>query len=364
MAQQQRLTPRHGSKWQLELKPEEVKTILPIFHWTVLGLYRWRRLLEDDWRMGIMIRRYLATLTGLTMILGLATLSPAQNPGVEKTSGTGLCAKCMLHMTSQCQNAIVVESNGRSQVYLLKDNPVSKAFHKEVCKTSIPVVVEGRLIRASDPGESGSVIVGEIEPSKLTVDDCEIPEVVTLAGIGKCAKCALSQSPECRNVIVCHLDGKDVTYWLTDNSVSKAFHKTICKTNEPILVTGKREAKDTEGREFFTAVKLELIRPPSSRPGTDASDPTGKPQSEQTLSGAAWCDKCRHSRGQECQIVVRIIIGGKNLDYWLVDNETSRALHAALKNNLARIKVTGVILGNASVGGGGIVEVSKYQLNP
>ena len=311
-----------------------------------------------------MIRRYLATLTVSTMILGLATLSLAQNPGVEKTSGTGLCAKCMLHMTSQCQNAIVVESNGRRQVYFLKDNPVSKAFHKEVCKTSIPVVVEGRLIRASDPGENGSVIVGEIEPSKLTVDDCEIPEVVTLAGIGKCAKCALSQSPECRNVIVCHLDGKDVTYWLTNNSVSKAFHKTICKTNEPILVTGKREAKDTEGREFFTAVKLELIRL-----GTDASAPTDKPQSEQTLFGAAWCENCKRSRGQECQIVVRTNIGGKNLDYWLVTNETSRALHAELKKNspstgFASIKVTGVIIGNASVGEGGIIEVSKYQLNP
>ena len=58
-----------------------------------------RTLLEDDWRMEMRVRRYLATSIVGTIILGLATLSPAQNAGVEKTSGMGLCAKCMLHMT-------------------------------------------------------------------------------------------------------------------------------------------------------------------------------------------------------------------------------------------------------------------------
>lgn len=333
-----------------------------------------RTLLEDDWRMEMRVRRYLATSIVGTIIVGLATLSPAQNAGVEKTSGMGLCAKCMLHMTSQCQNALVVDSNGRRQVYFLKDNPVSKAFHKEVCKTSVPIVVEGRLIQASNPGASGSVQVGEIEPSKLALDDCEIPEVVTLAGTGECAKCALNQSPECRNVIVCHLDGKDVTYWLTDNSASKAFHKTICKTKEPILVTGKREPKNAEGRELFTAEKLELIRPPSGPPRADAPAPEdGKLlQSEQTFFGTAWCEKCLHSRGQECQIVVRAMIGGKNLYYWLTNNQTSRALHVALKDSSPNtgytgyvpIKVSGVVIANAREGEGGIVSVSKFQLNP
>ena len=319
----------------------------------------------------MMIRRCLATLTVSTMILGLATLSPAQNTGVEKTSGTGLCAKCTLHMTTQCQNAIVVDSNGRRKIYLLKDNEVSKLFHKEVCKTSVPVVVEGRLIRASNLEESGSVIIGEIEPLKMTVDDCEIPEVVTLAGIGKCAKCALSQSPECHNVIVCHLDGKDVTYWLTDNPASKAFHKTICKSSEPILVTGKRELKDAAGREYFTAAKLELVRIASSLSGAEiqAVEAVKPLQSEQALFGKAWCERCFCARGQECRVVIRTIIGGRDRDYWLTTNQTCNAIHAAIMKDrpptgYVPIKVSGVIIANAADGQGGIVSVSKFELNP
>lgn len=63
------------------------------------------------------------------------------------------------------------------------------------------------------------------------------------------------------------------------------------------------------------------------------------------------------------------MIGGKNLYYWLTNNETSRAVHVALKDSspttgYVPIKVSGVVIANAREGEGGIVSVSKFQLNP
>ena len=66
------------------------------------------------------------------------------------------------------------------------------------------------------------------------------------------------------------------------------------------------------------------------------------------------------------------MIGGKNLYYWLTNNQTSRALHVALKDSspttgytgYVPIKVSGVVIANAREGEGGIVSVSKFQLNP
>ena len=96
-------------------------------------------------------RKALATLPVLAMILGLATLSPAQNSGVEKLSGTGLCQVFAAH-----DHRVPERHRGRierpSQVFFMKANPLSKGFHGVVCKTSAPVAVEGRLIRNICPG--------------------------------------------------------------------------------------------------------------------------------------------------------------------------------------------------------------------
>ena len=198
---------------------------------------------------------------------------------------------------------------------------------------------------------------------KLTLEDCEIREVVTLAGTGECAKCAMKQSADCRNVVICHLDGKDVAFWLTENPKSKAFHKTICHTSAPILVTGKHEPKDAQGREIFTAETIELIRPASSLTVTVVASPPEAGKIE-TLRGAAWCEKCRHSRGQDCQVVVRTISGGKNFDYWLTDDDTSKALHSKLSSRYVPVEVSGKVITAAHEGDGGIFTVETFQLNP
>lgn len=64
----------------------------------------------------------------------------------EKTfTGTALCAKCALHETSSCQNALEVEKNGKKVTYYLVQNDVSKNFHDNVCKTSKKVTVTGTV---------------------------------------------------------------------------------------------------------------------------------------------------------------------------------------------------------------------------
>ncbi len=248
----------------------------------------------------MIVRRILVILGAAVLTLTMVRVTTAQN-GDQKASGLGLCAKCALHMTPQCQNALVIDAGGRRQVYLLKDNQVSKAFHKDVCKTSVPIVVVGRVVRASGPRADGVVVLGEIEPSSLALDDCEINPVVTLGGVGQCAKCSLKQSTTCVNVMTCHLDAKDVTFWLADNEVSKAFHKTICKSREVILATGKQEGKDAAGHEIFTPIKLERVvsEPASVQPSAveHATKPVEAPVAAETplqklqyVMGNVWCE--------------------------------------------------------------------------
>ena len=81
--------------------------------------------------------------------LTLASATPAFAADKEAKSktitGTGLCAKCSLKETAECQNAIQVEKNGKKTTYYLADNQVSKDFHKNVCKTSAKVKATGTV---------------------------------------------------------------------------------------------------------------------------------------------------------------------------------------------------------------------------
>jgi hypothetical protein len=51
-----------------------------------------------------------------------------------KVKGEGKCAKCSLKETKTCQNTITTEKDGKTVVYYLKDNEVSKKFHKNICQ--------------------------------------------------------------------------------------------------------------------------------------------------------------------------------------------------------------------------------------
>jgi hypothetical protein len=82
------------------------------------------------------------------VLLGLATPAFAEDePAKEKTiTGDGKCAKCALHETEKCQNAIETENaEGKKVVYYLADNQVAKDFHPTICKETKKVTATGTV---------------------------------------------------------------------------------------------------------------------------------------------------------------------------------------------------------------------------
>ena len=82
-------------------------------------------------------------------------------------------------------------------------------------------------------------------------------EEVTITGEGQCAKCSLKETKTSQNAIVTEKDGEKVTYYLTKNAVSKAFHKNICKAPKQVKATG--EVKEEQGKKMLTASKIEVV---------------------------------------------------------------------------------------------------------
>ena len=81
----------------------------------------------------------------------------------------------------------------------------------------------------------------------------------TLTGEAKCAKCMLKETDKCQTVIqVENKKGKTVTYYLTDNDVSKAFHENVCKEAKKVKATGT--AKKSDGKMEFTVSKIDLVK--------------------------------------------------------------------------------------------------------
>ena len=84
----------------------------------------------------------LFSLFALCAVLGLAmstafAADKKEDSGKEMTvKGTMTCAKCGLHETEKCQNAIQVKDGDKTVTYYMQDNAVSKAKHGEVCKTT------------------------------------------------------------------------------------------------------------------------------------------------------------------------------------------------------------------------------------
>lgn len=82
---------------------------------------------------------------------------------------------------------------------------------------------------------------------------------VTITGNAVCAKCFLHESDKCQTVIQTTVAGKAVNYYLTDNDVSKAFHKNICgNAGEKVTATGTITEKD--GKEMLAVSKIEPVK--------------------------------------------------------------------------------------------------------
>lgn len=157
--------------------------------------------------------------------------------------GLGLCAKCELGQTAECQNAIRLTRDGKEVVYLFAANEISKAFHKNVCSGTANIVASGTL------GADGDQPV-------FTATSLSLQETKTLEGTGLCLKCELGQSRTCQNAIRVSVDGKDVIYRLDQNGVSKKFHRHVCQDTVALVAEGT-VAKLGEHWEF-TASKIDL----------------------------------------------------------------------------------------------------------
>jgi hypothetical protein len=81
---------------------------------------------------------------------------------------------------------------------------------------------------------------------------------VTLTGSGECAKCALGKTDACQSALVVKSGGKEEIYFLTQNAVSKDFHKNICEDTKQIKVTGV--VKENNGQKEITASKIEEVK--------------------------------------------------------------------------------------------------------
>src|SRR3954471_3935328 len=81
---------------------------------------------------------------------------------------------------------------------------------------------------------------------------------VTISGEGKCAKCSLKEADKCQSVIQTQENGKTVTYYLTENKLSKDFHENVCKEPAKVNATGK--VKEENGKKMLTVSKIELAK--------------------------------------------------------------------------------------------------------
>lgn len=83
-------------------------------------------------------------IVGAVALLMFALTTPTFARDVETITGMGKCAKCALHETDKCQNAVEVEKDGKTVTYYLTGK-VSKEFHENLCKTSQKVTVTGNV---------------------------------------------------------------------------------------------------------------------------------------------------------------------------------------------------------------------------
>ena len=74
-----------------------------------------------------------------------------RDPNAARTiKGTLKCAKCALKKTEECQAALEIKRKSKdgketTRVILLKNDDVTKAFHKEICKADVFAAVTGKF---------------------------------------------------------------------------------------------------------------------------------------------------------------------------------------------------------------------------
>jgi hypothetical protein len=76
----------------------------------------------------------LMPILAAALLAAILTSCTTSHPSSQVTmTGTMVCAKCKLHLTSTCQNVLQVEQGGQTVNYFLVQNDVSKDFHHNIC---------------------------------------------------------------------------------------------------------------------------------------------------------------------------------------------------------------------------------------
>jgi hypothetical protein len=78
-------------------------------------------------------------------------------------TGDGKCAKCLLHETDKCQNALQVQEDGKTVTYYLAANKISTDFHENLCKESKKITVTGTV---KEKDGKKILTASKIEPAK------------------------------------------------------------------------------------------------------------------------------------------------------------------------------------------------------
>jgi len=86
-----------------------------------------------------------ALLAGVAGFLTLTSTPAFAADDAQTITGDCKCAKCALHETDKCQNAIQTTKDGKTVTYYLVDNGVSKDFHENVCKSTEKVTATGTV---------------------------------------------------------------------------------------------------------------------------------------------------------------------------------------------------------------------------
>lgn len=97
------------------------------------------------------------------------TTRAAEKEKEQEIKGEGCCLKCAMKKSDSCQNVIAVkEKDGKSTIYLLEQNEVSKAFHKNLCQGSAKVVAKGVVKK---DGDKNILTVSKIEKAEAGKPD-------------------------------------------------------------------------------------------------------------------------------------------------------------------------------------------------
>ncbi len=82
------------------------------------------------------MKKFVSMLAVCVMLSFAVAQSFADEAKKEVTlKGTAVCAKCELHQTEKCQDAIKVSEDGKEVIYYIKKDAAAKGLHKEICKS-------------------------------------------------------------------------------------------------------------------------------------------------------------------------------------------------------------------------------------